>query len=43
VGVRGPGEGKIIQVQGQRVQHFPQRGAAKNDSEDTGGRGVEDG
>jgi hypothetical protein len=37
--VRGPGEGKIRQVQGQRIQNFPQRGAAKNESEDTGVRG----
>ena len=34
VGARGPDEGKIRQV-----QHFPQRGAAKKESEDTGGRG----
>ena len=37
--MRGLGERKIRQVQGQRVQHFPQRGAAKNEGEDTGGRG----
>jgi hypothetical protein len=32
--MRSPGEGKIRQV-----QHFSQRGTAKNESEDTGGRG----